>query len=368
MEEVSNEMPRGPLAGIRLIEFAGIGPAPFGAMMLADHGAEVIRVERPGTPSARHDPLLRSRKSVVLDLKSDTDRVRLRQIVRGVDGIIEGFRPGVMERLGLGPDILLEDNPKLVYGRMTGWGQEGPDAHLAGHDINYIAVNGTLAALGRLGEKPTPPINLLGDFGGGGMLLAFGMLAALLSVRNGARGQVVDCAMVDGSALLMSMMWGFRAAGAWSDERGANLLDTGAPFYDTYQTADGKYVALGAIEPQFYAQFRKALGLDGCTELDRQDEPCLWSRQKELIADAFRRKTRDELSALFEGSDACVTAILGFDDALKHPHNVARGTFVEIDGVVQPAPAPRYSTTPCARPLPPRESGADQHILDAVTD
>lgn len=355
MDGLSNDAPRGPLSGVRLIELAGIGPAPFGAMMLADHGAEVIRVDRPGAPSTPRDPLLRSRKSIMLDLKSPADCTRLRQLVCEVDGIIEGFRPGVMERLGIGPDILLKDNPKLVYGRMTGWGQDGPDAHLAGHDINYIAVNGTLAALGRAGEKPTPPINLVGDFGGGGMLLAFGMVAALLAVRNGSPGQVIDCAMVDGSALLMSMMWGFRAAGAWIDERGANLLDTGAPFYDTYVTADGLYVALGAIEPQFYARFRQALALDDCVELDRQDDPSMWPRQKQLIGDAIRAKTRGELEALLGGSDACFAPVLGFDEALTHPHNVARGTFVEIAGVVQPAPAPRYSVTPCARPTAPRE-------------
>lgn len=335
-------------------------------MMLADHGAEVIRVDRPGAQLIPGDPLLRSRKSIILDLKSSSDRERLRHLVRGADGLIEGFRPGVMERLGLGPETLLSDNPKLVYGRMTGWGQFGPNAQRAGHDINYIAVSGTLAALGRSGEKPTPPINLVGDFGGGGMLLAFGMVAALLAVRNGAPGQVVDCSMTDGSALLMAMMWGFRAAGQWTDQRGTNLLDTGAPFYDTYVTADGEYVALGAIEPQFYAQLRDLLGLSDCAELDKQDDPSLWPRQKELFAQAIGSRTRAELCLLLGDSDACFAPVLGFDEAIVHPHNVARGTFVEVEGVVQPAPAPRYSATPCAHPIPPRSAGADQGIIEEM--
>lgn len=355
----------GPLAGVRIVELAGLGPAPFCAMMLADHGAEVIRVERPGAQRDAADPLLRSRKSVVLDLKSATDCDRLRRLVSDVDGLIEGFRPGVAERLGLGPDSLLADNPRLVYGRMTGWGQDGPYAAEAGHDINYIALSGTLAALGRAGEKPTPPINLVGDFGGGGMLLAFGMVSALLAVRNGAPGQVVDCAMTDGSALLMAMMWGFRSAGRWSDARGTNLLDTGAPFYDTYETADGEYVAIGAIEPQFYANFRQVLGLADRHELGRQDDAAAWPEQKRLIAEVIRSGTRAEWCERLEGRDACFAPVLGFDEAVAHPHNVARETFVDVGGVVQPAPAPRYSVTPCARPLPPAIPGADQALLDS---
>lgn len=353
----------GPLAGLKIIEMAAIGPGPFAGMMLADHGAEVVRIDRPGTGHDRTDPLLRSRRSIVLDLKSAFDCERLRELACGADGIVEGFRPGVMERLGIGPEVLLADNPRLVYGRMTGWGQHGPCASAAGHDINYIALSGTLAALGRAGEKPTPPINLAGDFGGGGMLLAFGMVSAMLAVKAGKPGQVVDCAMVDGSALLMSMTWGFRAAGRWSDERGTNLLDTGAPFYDTYETADSKYVAIGAIEPQFYARLREGLGIADVAALDVQDDAAVWAEQKALLAAAIRRHTRDELCERFDGTDACLAPVLGFDEAVAHPHNRARGTFVSIDGVVQPAPAPRYSVTPCAMPTAPVVPGADQHLV-----
>ncbi len=353
----------GPLAGIRVVELAGIGPGPFAAMMLADHGAEVIRIDRPGTAHDPADPLLRSRKSVVLDLKSADDHDRLRAVVRDADGLIEGFRPGVMERLGLGPDVLLADNPNLVFGRMTGWGQDGPYAAASGHDINYIALAGTLAALGRAGGRPTPPINLVGDFGGGGMLLAFGMVAALLAVRAGKPGQVVDCAMVDGAALLMSMIWGFRAAGRWSDARGTNLLDTGAPFYDTYETADGNYVAIGAIEPQFYARLREGLGVADWPALDSQDDISAWPEQKRLIADVIRQRTRAEWCERLEGSDACFAPVLGFDEAVAHHHNRARETFIEVGGVVQPAPAPRYSATPCDRPRPPRRPGDDQNLV-----
>ena len=354
----------GPLSGIRIIELAGIGPGPFCGMMLADHGAEVIRVDRPGTAPAPHDPLLRSRKSVTLDLKSPHDVERLRALIRTADGLIEGFRPGVMERLGLGPDVLLEDNGKLVYGRMTGWGQDGPYAAAAGHDINYIALSGVLGALGRAGDKPTPPINLIGDFGGGGMMLAFGMVSALLAVRNGAPGQVIDCAMTDGSALLMAMMWGFRADGTWRDERGVNLLDTGAPFYDTYETADGKFVAIGSIEPQFHALLREALGIAADPLFDTQMDPAAWPAQKERLAAIFRTKTRDEWCALMETTDICFAPVLGFDEVAAHPHNAARDTFLSVGGVMQPAPAPRYSRTPTAQPSPPAAPGSDQHLLD----
>lgn len=356
----------GPLSGLRIVEFAGIGPGPFAAMMLADHGAEVIRIERPGAAANPHDPLLRSRKSVALDLKSSKDRERVRVLCRAADGLIEGFRPGVMERLGLGPDVLLTDNPKLVYGRMTGWGQAGPLASAAGHDINYIAISGVLAACGREGDKPTPPINLAGDFGGGGMMLAFGMVSALLHVRMGGEGQVIDCAMTDGSALLMAMMWGFRAAGSWRDERGVNLLDTGAPFYDVYETADGAFMALGAIEPQFYAVFRARAGVEDNAALDGQDDQARWPEQKAALAALFRTRTRAEWAAALEGSDACCLPVLGFEEALRHPHNQARGTFVSVGGVVQPAPAPRYSATPCAAPTPPASPGADQAWLDSL--
>lgn len=343
-----------PLHGIRVIEFAGIGPGPFAGMMLADHGAEVIRIERSergdGIGVAHLDPLLRSRKSIALDLKKPEAVAAVRRIVAQADAIIEGFRPGVMERLGLGPEVLLADNPRLVYGRMTGWGQTGPMAKEPGHDINYIALSGALHAFGRKGEKPTPPINLVGDFGGGGMLLAFGMLAALLHAKATGEGQVVDAAMTEGSALLMTMMWGFRAMGRWSDERGTNLLDTAAHFYDTYETADGRYVSIGAIEPQFYAELRAVLGLSDerwGKQMDARDWPAL----KEEIAARFREKTRDDWVAVFAGHDVCFAPVLGFDEAYADAHNVARETFVEAGGVKQPAPAPRYSASQTVLPV-----------------
>lgn len=355
---------KGPLTGLRIIELAGIGPGPFAAMMLADHGAEVIRIDRPGAVATPTDPLLRSRKSVILDLKSDADRERLRALLCESDGLIEGYRPGVMERLGLGPEVLLADRPSLVYGRMTGWGQYGAYAATAGHDINYIALSGVLAACGRAGEKPTPPINLAGDFGGGGMMLAFGMVSALLAVRMGGPGQVIDCAMTDGSALLMSMMWGFRAAGSWSDARGTNLLDTGAPFYDTYETADGYYVAIGAIEPQFYAVLRDKLGMADDPGLDEQNDPALWRDQKAEIARRIRGHSRADLCTLLEGTDACFAPVLGFDEAVAHPHNAERATFIQVGGVTQPAPAPRYSATPCPFPTAPVAPGTHQALVE----
>jgi len=340
----------GPLAGIRIVELAGIGPGPFCGMMLADHGAEVIRIDRPGTTLDSRDPLLRSRTALQLNLKSADDIAKLRDLLKTADGMIEGFRPGVIERLGLGPDVLLADNPKLVIGRMTGWGQDGPYAAAAGHDINYIALSGVLGALGRAGEKPTPPINLVGDFGGGAMMLAFGMVSALLAVKNGAPGQVIDCAMTDGSALLMSMMWGFRAQGIWDDARGTNLLDTGAPFYDTYETADGGFVAIGSIEGQFYALLRQALGLAADPLFDSQYDRAQWPAQKARLAEIFRSKTRDEWCASMEASDICFAPVLAWDEVADHPHNKARGTFIEVNGVMQPVPAPRYSATPCDPP------------------
>ncbi|NJR79018.1 CoA transferase [Sphingomonas corticis] len=342
-----------PLSGLRVVEFAGIGPGPFAGMMLADHGAQVIRIDRgvrgDGIGVANKDPLLRNRRSVSLDLKKPESIAAVRLIVAGADAIIEGFRPGVMERLGLGPDVLLADNPRLVYGRMTGWGQTGPMAPEPGHDINYIAISGALHALGRAGEKPTPPINLVGDFGGGGMVLAFGMLAALLHAQRTGEGQVVDAAMTDGSALLMTMMWGFRAMGRWRDERGTNLLDTAAHFYDTYETADGKYVSLGAIEPQFYAEFRAVMGLSDA-RWDAQMDARQWPALKEEVARLFATGTRDEWVARFKGHDVCFAPVLGFDEAVADPHNAARGTFVTAGGVTQPAPAPRYSASPTVAP------------------
>jgi alpha-methylacyl-CoA racemase len=350
-----------PLEGIRIVEFAGIGPGPFAGMMLADHGAEVIRIDRGDGGGAARDPLLRSRKSVALDLKKPESIAAVRRIVRDADAIIEGFRPGVMERLGLGPDVLLADNPRLVYGRMTGWGQTGPMAPEPGHDINYIAISGALHAFGRAGEKPTPPINLVGDFGGGGMFLAFGMLAALLHAKRTGEGQVVDAAMTEGSAVLMSMMWGFRAMGRWSDARGTNLLDTAAHFYDTYETGDGKFISLGAIEPQFYAEFRKVMALSD-DKWAAQMDAGRWGELKAELTELFKTRTRDEWVAAFKGHDVCFAPVLGFDEAYHDAHNQARGTFVEADGVKQPAPAPRYSKSGTVPPAMARER-ADADVL-----
>jgi alpha-methylacyl-CoA racemase len=341
-----------PLHGIRIVELAGIGPGPFCGMMLADHGAEVIRITRAdgkGTLATRTDPLLRSRRSIALDLKRPEAIAAVRRIAAQSDGLIEGFRPGVMERLGLGPDLLLADNPKLVYGRMTGWGQTGPMAPEPGHDINYIALSGALHAFGRKGEKPTPPINMVGDFGGGGMMLAFGMLAAILHAKATGEGQVVDCAMTEGSSVLMSMIWGFRAAGMWGAPRGQNLLDTGAHFYDTYETADGKWISLGAIEPQFYAGLRKVMGLDGA-EWDAQMNPAGWASLKGELTRRFLTKMRDEWVAAFAGTEVCFAPVLDFDEAVADPHNQARGAFVTVDRVTMPAPAPRYSASPVVSP------------------
>ena len=346
----------GPLAGIRIIELAGIGPGPFACMMLADHGAEVIRIDRPdkveGGPGgyARNDVLLRSRRTIAVDLKSPRGIAVVRDLIASADGLIEGFRPGVMERLGLGPDVLLAATPRLVYGRMTGWGQDGPYAQVAGHDINYIALAGALHAFGRAGEKPTPPINMVGDFGGGAMMLAFGMVSALLHARTTGQGQVIDCAMTDGAALLMSMIWSFRAGGLWRDERGVNLLDSGAHFYDTYACADGKYVSVGAIEPQFYALLREKAGLAEDADFDRQMDRRAWPALKERLAAVFATRTREDWCAILEGTDACFAPVLSMAEAPTHPHNVARATFVDVDGVVQPAPAPRYSATPTVAP------------------
>ncbi len=353
----------GPLEGIRIIEVAGIGPGPFCGMMLADHGAEVIRVDRPGGRIDPRDPLLRSRKSLIVDMKSPDGIAVMRELCKSADGLIEGFRPGVMERLGLGPDVLLADNPKLVFGRMTGWGQFGPYAHAAGHDINYIALAGALHAYGRAGEKPTPPINMVGDFGGGGMMLAFGMVSALLSARSTGKGQVIDCAMTDGTAVLMSMIWGFRAQGMWRDERGVNLLDTGAHFYDTYECSDGKYVSIGSIEPQFYAELRRLAGLADDADFDAQMNPAGWGALKAKMTALFLTKSRDEWCALMEMTDVCFAPVLSMAEASAHPHNVARGTFVEVEGHVQPAPAPRYSGTVTAMPVASGKAGSDSDAL-----
>lgn len=341
----------GPLTGVKVVEIASIGPGPFACMMLADHGAEVVRVERPGTRAGPHDAvLLRSRRTVQADLKTAAGIQRVIDLVQDADVLIEGFRPGVMEGLGLGPDVLAAINPRLVYGRMTGWGQSGPMAQTAGHDINFIALSGVLHALGRAGDKPTPPMNLVADFGGGAMMLAFGVVSAVLSARETGRGQVVDCAMTDGSALLMGMVWGFRSAGLWSDERGTNILDTGAHFYETYETRDAKFVAVGAVEPQFYARLLDRLGLADDPDFSRQMDPASWPMLKARLTDIFKTATRDEWCTRFEGLDACFSPVLSADEAVVHHHNAARATFITVDGVVQPAPAPRYSLTPCATP------------------
>jgi alpha-methylacyl-CoA racemase len=346
----------GPLTGIRIVEIAGIGPGPFCGMMLADHGAEVIRVDRPGGQSLIGDPardlLNRSRISVNIDLKSTDGITAVRRLIGSADGVIEGFRPGVMERLGLGPKVLLADNPKLVYGRMTGWGQDGSYAQAAGHDLNYIALSGVLDACGRAGDKPTPPINLLGDFGGGGMMLAYGMVCALLAARSTGDGQVVDCAMTDGSALLATMIWSLRASGRWNDVRGTNFLDTGAHYYDCYATADGKFISIAPVEPQFYADLITRLGLSDDLDFNVQNDSQRWPLLKAKFEKLFLTKSRAEWSDLLEHTDACFAPVLSMEEAPSHPHNKARQTFIEVDGITQPAPAPRYSRTPTSRPVP----------------
>lgn len=349
----------GALSGIRIIEFAGIGPGPFCGMMLGDHGAEVIRIDRPGARLDPRDALSRNRKSVLLDIKSPEGLAAAKALCATADGLIEGFRPGVMERLGLGPDVLLADNPKLVYGRMTGWGQTGPYAQAAGHDINYIALSGVLHTIGVAGAKPVPPVNYVGDFGGGGMLLAFGMVAGLLAVKNGAPGQVIDAAMTDGSALLAGMSYAMLASGTTSDVPGTNLLDGGAPFYDTYACADGKWIAIGSIEPQFYALLRDKLGIADDPAFEAQFDKAAWPARKERFAAIFATKSRAEWCALMEMTDACFAPVLSMAEAPEHPHNQARATFVTVGGAVQPAPAPRFSATPVPEPRAAPIAGAD---------
>ena len=355
----------GPLAGLRIVEFAGIGPGPFCGMMLADHGAEVIRIDRASggrggsQPISNKDILARGRKSIALNLKSEQGIALARKLCASADGLIEGFRPGVMERLGLGPKVLLADNPKLIYGRMTGWGQTGPYAPYAGHDINYIALAGALAHFGRAGGKPTPPINMVGDFGGGGMMLAFGMVSALLNVARGGEGQVIDAAMTDGTAVLMSMIHGMANQGVWREDLGANLLDTGAHFYDVYETADGKFVSIGSIEPQFYAELRARLGLAEDPAFDAQMNPANWPALKDKLAAIFKSKPRDEWDALLEHSDVCYAPVLTMSEAREHPHITARETFIDVADSPQPAPAPRYSGTATATPSPAPMPGDD---------
>jgi alpha-methylacyl-CoA racemase len=349
----------GPLVGLRVVELAGIGPGPHAAMVLADLGADVVRIDRPsgalrlGDPELP-DPTLRGRRRVTADPKDPDGREAVLGLVDHADLLIEGYRPGVAERLGVGPVDCHARNPRLVYGRMTGWGQDGPLARLAGHDINYISITGALHAIGRAGERPVPPLNLVGDFGGGSMLLLVGVLAALLEARSSGRGQVVDAAMVDGTSLLMQMTWAFRGQGHWADAREANLLDGGAPFYDTYTCADGRHVAVGPLEPRFYAQLLDGLGLDPAM-LPAQDDVAGWPVLRSRFTEAFARRARDEWVAVFEGTEACVTPVLALDEVADHPHLKARGTIVAPGGVPQAAPAPRFSRTPATLPGPPAE-------------
>jgi alpha-methylacyl-CoA racemase len=359
----------GPLAGYRIVEMAGIGPAPFAAMLLADMGAEVIRVDRRqaadlGLPGrdVKFDVLHRGRRSIAVDVKAEAGREVVKRLAAKADAIVEGFRPGVMERLGLGPEALRALNPRLVFGRMTGFGQDGPLAGAAGHDIDYIALAGVLHAIGRKGEAPVPPLNLVGDFGGGGMLLAFGVVCALLEAQRSGNGQVVDAAMVDGSATLMALMFGLYAQGSWKDERGVNVLDTGAPWYDTYRTKDGRWLAVGAIEKRFYEAFVQRLGLN-LNELPRQHDRSGWPELRRRFAETIAGKTRDEWESIFEGSDACVAPVLSLGEVAQHPHNAARGTFVERDGVLQPSPAPRFTRTVPEMGAAPRPVGADTEAV-----
>jgi alpha-methylacyl-CoA racemase len=361
----------GPLDGMKVIEVAGIGPGPFCAMMLADMGAEVIRVDRasrvrprdPATPPA--DVLNRGRRSVAIDLGQPDGIVTLLRLVEQADAVIEGFRPGVAERLGFGPEVCLERNPNLVYGRMTGWGQDGPLAQAPGHDINYIALAGVLGLLGRAGEPPAIPLNLVGDFGGGGMLLAFGVLAGIHHVSRGGRGQVVDAAMVDGSALLSSMMHGLRAEGAWRDRRGTNVIDSGAHFYEVYETKDGRFVAVGAIESKFYGELLEIVGL-GDADTPNQWDQRRWPEMKDRLAEVFRSRTRDEWDELLLGTDACYAPVLELSEVGDHPHNAARGTFIDVAGITQPAPAPRFSQTSANVQRPPAHPG--QHTLEVLAE
>lgn len=363
----------GPLAGYRIVEIAGIGPGPFAAMMLADMGAEVIRIDRPQAvrgqaPSKPHfDVLLRGRRSIAIDIKNPDGLETLLALIQHADALIEGFRPGVMERLGVGPEVCLKRNPKLVFGRMTGWGQSGPLSGASGHDINYIALAGALAHFARAGEAPMPPLNMVGDFGGGGMLLAFGVVCALLEAQKSGTGQVIDAAMVDGVAILMSMFWAFRQIGHFNEsEPGTNLLDTGAHFYDVYKCLDDKYVSIGSIEPQFYSVLLEKTGLAADPTFANQMDSTLWPTLKARLAEVMLTKTSDEWCALMEGTDVCFAPVLTMSQAMQHPHNVERKTFVEIAGVTQPAPAPRFSRTPSAVPTPPAHPG--QHSREILRD
>ena len=359
----------GPLSGIRVLEFESIGPAPFAGMLLADMGADVLVIDRPASTDLGlkrerwYDVMMRGKRSVTLDLKGKDSSAVALDLVSRADALIEGMRPGVMERLGLGPEEAFKRNPKLIYGRMTGWGQDGPLAPRAGHDINYIALTGVLHAIGRRGEAPVPPLNLVGDFGGGGMLLGFGVACALLEAARSGRGQVVDAAMVEGASLLAAMFAGFLASKSWSEERGANILDTGAPWYDVYETKDGKHVSIGSIESRFFADLVSRLGL---REVPGQHDRARWPEMRSRFSAVFKSKTRDEWVKVFEGSDACFAPVLSWSEARRDPHNIFRKSFVEISGVEQPAPAPRFSRTPGAvrRAPPERGEGGRQALED----
>jgi alpha-methylacyl-CoA racemase len=363
----------GPLSGYRIIELAGIGPGPFAAMMLADMGAEVIRVERAQSvrgqaPDGAHwDVSLRGRRNIAIDLKNPDGVETLLSLVENADALIEGFRPGVMERLGVGPDVCLARNPKLVFGRMTGWGQEGPYATSAGHDINYISLAGALAHFSRAGEAPVPPLNMVGDYGGGGMFLAYGVVCALLEAQKSGKGQVVDTAMVDGSAVLMTMFWAMKNIGMFDENKpGTNLLDTGAHFYDVFKCSDGKYVSIGSIEPQFYALLLEKTGLVDDPAFAQQMNASQWPALKIKLAEVILTKSRTQWCEIMEGTDVCFAPVLTMSEAAKHPHNVARKTFIEVDGVAQPAPAPRFSRTSAALPTAPAHAG--QHSRAVLAD
>ena len=358
-------MRQGPLTGLKVVEFAGIGPGPFCGMLLSDLGADVVRIDRKGgRGGAPSDVTARGRRSVALDLKSPAAIEACLKLMESADAVFEGFRPGVMERLGLGPDVALKRNPKLVYGRMTGWGQTGPYSQAAGHDMNYIAITGALHAIGTT-DKPVPPLNLVGDFGGGALYLAFGLLAGVIQARETGKGQVIDCAMSDGAASLMAMFYGFKASGMWQGGRRNNMLDGGAHFYDTYQCSDGKWISLGSIEPQFYALLLEKTGIDD-PEFQRQMDRAAWPTLHDKLADVIARKTRDEWCEIMDATDVCFAPVLDLDEAPKHAHNVARKTFVEVAGVTQPAPAPRFSATPGAIQGPPPTVGA--HDREALAD
>nr|WP_206378215.1 CaiB/BaiF CoA-transferase family protein [Sneathiella limimaris] len=361
----------GPLAGVKIVEMGGIGPGPMCALLLADMGADIVRIDRMEDAGLgvhtdpKYNLLMRGRRSVAVDSKSAEGRETILKLIEQADGLIEGFRPGVMERLGLGPDDVFARNPKIAYGRMTGWGQDGPMAKAAGHDLNYIALSGALHAIGRKDGPPTPPLNLVGDFGGGALYLAMGLLAAILESKTSGKGQVVDVSMVEGAASLMTTFFGLKAAGRWSDERGTNILDSGAHFYDVYETSDGEYVSIGSIEGKFYKLLLELTGLDQ-EELPKQMDESQWPMLKEKLAGVFKTKTRAEWCDIMEGTDVCFAPVLSLSEVADHPHNKARGSFVEIDGVLQPGPAPKFSRTQSEIQHPPCSAG--QHTDEALSD